>query len=106
MNDGMILAFVASILIVGSAALSWFSMNWIGNRWPRAIKITVSGFVPILLVTLVMAIWHNIEAAEYRVSGSQEPFMGPLVIMVYTFPFFFFMIVVDLVAAALSKKRP
>lgn len=104
MSENLIMPLAALVIAI-SAALSWFLAKWLGGHLPRAINIIVSGCVPIAVLTLIIFIWHELEYAEYKASGSQDGFMGPLTFVVYGFPVFVAMLVIDLVAAAISPKR-
>jgi hypothetical protein len=96
---------LAALAIAVSAAVSWLLAKRLGDHLPRAISIVVSGCVPVAMLTLVILIWHEFEYAEYKASGSQDGFMGPLTYIVYGFPVFIAMVVIDLFAAAISPKR-
>ncbi len=103
MSDNLF--FPASIFLIGATALlSWFIARWLNGRLARFKSFIIAGSVPVILVTLALGIWHFVELSAYRASGSREGFMGPLLILLYGFPYFVIMIAVDLVAAALARK--
>jgi len=99
------LVFPAIILLISATALlSWFIARWLNGRLARFKSIIIAGFVPVILSTLALYIWHFVERSAYRASGSQEGFMSPLLFLLYGFLYFVIMIAVDLVAAASARK--
>lgn len=105
MSEYLILP-IAVLLIAASVGLSWFCMRWLGDRLNFALRIMIAGFLPTVLIVLAIGIWHYVELAEYRTSGSLDGFMGPLLILIYGFPFFIITVVGGFIAAGSSGKRP
>ena len=104
MSENLIMP-LAAVAIAISAVVSWFLAKWLGAHFPRAVSIIVSGCLPAAVLTLIIFIWHEFQYAEYKASGSQDGFMGSLTFIVYGFPIFLAMLVIDLFTAATSPKR-
>lgn len=104
MSENLVLA-IPLLLIVASAALSRLCMRRLGDRLNFALRIMIAGFLPTVLIVLALGIWHYVELAEYRASGSQDGFMGPLLFLIYGFPFFIITVVAGFIAAGSSGKR-
>lgn len=103
MGENFIMPIILSLLAV-TAGLSWFIMRLLGDRWARPGRIFVAGISPFILILLAIGIWHYVELREYQASESQEGFMGPLLILLYGFPYFIVMLVIDFAVAASFKK--
>lgn len=103
MSEGLVFPAII-LLIFATALLSWFIARWLNGRLARFKSIIIAGFAPVILIILALGIWHFMQLSAYRASGSQEGFMGPLLFLLYGFPYFVMMIAVDLVAAASARK--
>ena len=104
MNENFVIPAIA-LLIAATSLLSWFAARWLNGRFFRPASILIAGFAPVVLIVSAIGIWNQVELSAYRASGSQEGYMGPLLILLYGFPYFVIMVVVDLVAAASAGKR-
>jgi hypothetical protein len=104
MSESLILPLAAAF-ILGSALISWFVGRRLKQNWPRPLKVLIAGLLPTVTTIVFIGIWHYVELENYRESGSQDGFMGPLVILVYGFPIFLLMLIADLIAAAIASKR-
>jgi hypothetical protein len=96
-----ILVFLAFSAWISRRSMKWFN----GFNLPSGVDVLFAGLLPFFLTAIVIMIWHWIERARYVASGSQEGFMGPGLLLLYGFPIFIIMVVVDILAAISVLRR-
>ena len=94
-----ILPCVFGILLAGAFARA------LSRKLSGGLTIVLSGLLGGLFPILYLAIWQEIEAAQRRAMNDNEPFMGPLVALVYGFPIFGFSAVMSFAVAVFFAMR-
>jgi hypothetical protein len=97
--------FIFIFIVFCTTMLSWFTARWLLGRLPGVAIAAISGFGPLIIIIAGLALWHFVEFSAYQASGSQDGFMGPLLILLYGFPYFVIMVFLNLAAAILAVAR-
>lgn len=93
-------------LLAVSGGLSWGLSRWWSRRELHGgAQIFVAGLAPLVLLVTILWVWDRIERAEHAAQGLGPEYMGPLLLLIYGFPFLIIMVVVDFLAAIAALKR-
>ena len=104
MGENFIVPIMFAV-IAASTVFSWLIMRWLRGRWSRLVSIFVAGISPFAFIVLAVGVWHYAEVRAHQLNGSEGGFMGPALILVYGFPYFVILLIVDFAAAASSGRR-
>ena len=99
---------IVAAMIPTTSFVAFFAMRLLDSRFQNTypgLKIFVAGISPSLLIVVVLAVWHYFEYKAY-LRGPQEGWMGPLLFLIYGFPYFMLNVLCNfMVAGFFSRQR-
>lgn len=104
---GEVLIWPALLLLWAvSAGLSWGLSRWWSRRGLHGgAQIFVAGVAPLILLVTILWVWEKVERTAHAAQGLEAEYMGPLLFLVYGFPYLIIMVVADFLAAIAALKR-
>ncbi len=101
MSDEIWLPLIVAAIIAITSVVSFFGIRFLDRRMPIKYslpKIIVAGIFPSILIVAILAVWHYFEYQAY-LRGPREGFMGPLLLLIYGFPYFIINLLCNLFVA-------
>jgi hypothetical protein len=95
------LILVAITIIVICSAVSFFAirqLELLSSSVGAGFKFFFAALLPTLLIILILFVWDHYDYQEY-LKGPQVGRMGPLLFLIYGFPFFVINLVCNFLAA-------
>ena len=80
---GLVLPITVALL---SAFFLGLFLGWRFKRIPVFLKVLVAGILPVGLVLGYFIVWDRIEYAKHVAENGDVGWMGPIVLLVYTYP--------------------
>jgi heme/copper-type cytochrome/quinol oxidase subunit 3 len=102
---GLILSAIAIIAVC--SAVSFFAqrqLEQLFSRFSAGFKFFFAALLPTLLMILILLVWEYYDYQEY-LKGPQEGRMGPLLFLIYGFPFFVVNLACNFLAAILATRK-
>jgi hypothetical protein len=91
--ETLVLILVVAVPGCFALAVAYTAGSWFRSKLtflPIPIRVTVAGFLPSVAVVGCFWIWHEIDYASHQAERGDLGYMGPLVILLYGWPFFLF----------------
>jgi hypothetical protein len=104
-ESGLILGAIAIIAVC--AAISFFTLRQLEKslfHLSSGFKFFFAALLPTLLMILILFVWDYYDYQEY-LKGPQEGRMGPLLFLIYGFPFFVVNLACNFLAAILATRK-
>jgi amino acid transporter len=97
---------IFGLVFVASLGLSWLVSRSLGRRgWPTAGQVIVAGLLPVVIITVILWIWDKVERTQLTELERQEGHMGPLLLLLYGFPYVLLILIASVIVAIAARKR-
>lgn len=107
MDDEIWVPLIVAAIIVMTSIVTLVAMRFLDRRIPNTRtlpKIIAAGIFPSLLIVAILAVWHYFEYQAY-LRGPQEGWMGPLLFLIYGFPYFVMNILCNLMVVGYFSRH-
>jgi hypothetical protein len=107
MSDETWLWIELAAIVVASCFTAFFAMRGLNKALPNVssiAKVIAAGILPSLSIVLILIVWDYVDYQEY-LKGPQEGRMGPLLFLIYGFPYFILNLLCNLYAAGYAHRQ-
>jgi hypothetical protein len=107
MQEAATIWVIFGLVFAASLGISWGLSRWFGSKgWPSGGRVLAAGIAPMMLLIATLWVWDKVARAQLSTMEQQEGYMGPLLLLLYGFPFLVIMLVANVLAAIAALRKP